>query len=71
MKTRKRRNGEPTATFEELTFAEQAKSISAATNVLGLMIDSNLRRAEKEGRDVDEIKKKRLDQVRRMINKRK
>lgn len=72
MRTHKRRppNGEPTATFEELNFAEQAKSTSAAINTLGRMIDSNIRRAIQENRDVDEIKRKRLDQVQRMINRR-
>ncbi len=72
MRTHKRRppNGEPTATFEELNFAEQAKSISATINTLGRMIDSNIRRATQENRDVDEIKRKRLDQVQRMINRR-
>lgn len=72
MRTHKRRppNGEPTATFEELSFAEQAKSITATTNVLGRMIDSNVRRAIQEDRDADEIKRKRLDQVQRMINRR-
>jgi len=70
-KRHKRRppNGEPTATFEDLDFAEQAKSITATTNVLSRMIDSNVRRAAQENRDIDEIKRKRLDQVQRMINK--
>ncbi len=70
-KRRKRRppNDEPTATFEDLVFAEQAKSITATTNVLGRMIDSNVRRATQENRDVDEIKRKRLDQIQRMFNK--
>lgn len=70
-KRHKRRppNGKPTATFEDLDFAEQAKSITATTNVLGRMIDSNVRRAAQEDRDVDEIKRKRLDQIQRMINK--
>jgi len=70
-KRRKRRppNDEPTEDFEGLTFAEQSKSITATTNVLGRMIDSNVRRATQENRDVDEIERKRLDQVQRMINK--
>lgn len=70
-KRRKRRppNGEPTATFENLDFAEQTKSITATTNVLGRMIDSNVRRATQENRDVVEIERKRLDQVQRMIDK--
>ena len=63
-------NGEPTATFEDLDFAEQAKSITATINVLGRMINSNVRRAAQEDRDVDEIERKRFDQVQRMIDKR-
>jgi len=72
MRTQKRRpqNGETTATFEELRLEEKAKSITATTNVLGRMIDSNVRRAIQEDRDADEIKRKRLDQVQRMINRR-
>lgn len=66
----KRRNNEPTATFEELDFIEQAKSITATTNVLGRMIDSNVRRATQENRNPDETKRKRLDQVQRMIDRR-
>jgi len=70
-KRHKRRppNEEPTATFEELSFAEQSKSITATTNVLGRMIDSNVRRATQENRNPDETKRKRLDQVQRMINR--
>jgi len=67
-KRHKRRppNDEPTATFEELSFTEQSKSITATTNILGRMIDSNVRRSG----DPDETKRKRLDQVQRMINRR-
>jgi len=63
-------NDEPTEDFEGLTFAEQAKSITATTNVLGRMINSNVRRATQENRDADEVKRKRLDQVQRMIDRR-
>jgi hypothetical protein len=72
-KRRKRRppNEEPTATFEGLNFAEQSKSISATTNVLGRMIDSNVRRATQENRNPNETKRKRLDQVQKMINRKK
>jgi hypothetical protein len=72
-KRHKRRppNEEPTATFEELSFAEQSKSITAITNVLGRTIDSNVRRATQENRNPDETRRKRLDQVQRMINRKK
>ena len=54
-----------------MTFEEQAKSISATINSLGKMIDSNVRRGLEEGRNVEEILEKRLEQVQRMIDKRK
>ncbi len=71
-KRHKRRppNDEPTEDFEGLTFAEQTKSITATTNVLGRMIDSNVRRATQENRDTDKTKTKRLDLIQRMINRR-
>jgi len=67
-KRHKRRppNDEPTEDFEGLTFAEQSKSITATTNILGRMIDNNVRRAK----NPDETKIKRLDQVKRMIDRR-
>lgn len=70
-RTHRIRNGKPTAAFGELSFAEQAKSISATVNVLGRMINSNLRRAREESRDTAEILEKRLEQVERMVNRRK
>ena len=71
MKRHRRRppNGEPTATFNELSFSEQAKSITATTNVLGRMIDSNVRRASQEGRDPNDTREKRCRQVHRMMAK--
>ena len=70
-KRHKYRNGEPTAEFEDMTFEEQAKSISATINSIGKMIDSNVRRGIEEGRNAEEILEKRLDQIQRMIDKRK
>jgi hypothetical protein len=69
MRRHKYRNGQPTSTFEELDFAEQAKSISATISVLRKMIHSNIRRANQEGRDSTEIRTKRLDQLQRMIDR--
>lgn len=70
-KRHKYRNGEPTAEFEDMTFEEQAKSISATINSVGKMIDSNVRRGIEENRNAEEILEKRLEQVQRMIDKRK
>ena len=69
MRTHKRRNGVPTATFEELNFKEQSHSITATINTLERMINSHLRRARQEDRDVDDIRTRRLEQVQRMINR--
>lgn len=69
MRTHKRRNGVPTATFEELNFKEQSQSITATINTLERMINSHLRRARQEDRDVDDIRTRRLEQVQRMINR--
>ena len=69
MRTHKHRNGVPTATFEELNFKEQSQSITATINTLERMINSHLRRARQEDRDVDDIRTRRLEQVQRMINR--
>lgn len=69
MRRHKYRENEPTATFEELTFKEQAQSITASINSLERMINSHIRRAREEDRDVDNIRERRLDQVQRMISR--
>lgn len=69
MRTHKRREGIPTATFEELNFKEQSQSITATINTLERMINSHIRRATEEGRDVNDIRRGRLDQVQRMIDR--
>jgi hypothetical protein len=70
MKRHKYRDGEATATFAELSFQEQAKSITATANKLGAMIDANVRRARAEDRDDVGLLKKRLGQIERMVNRR-
>jgi hypothetical protein len=69
MRTHKRRDGVPTATFEELNFKEQAQSITAWINTLERMINSHIRRAREESRDIDNIRERRLEQVQRMITR--
>ena len=69
MRTHKRRDGVPTATFEELNFKEQSQSITATINTLERMINSHIRRAREEDRAVNNIRERRLDQVQRMINR--
>ncbi len=70
MRRHKYRSGEPTATFEELSFQEQARSITATVNKLGAMIDANLRRAREEDRNADRLREQRLAQVERMVDRR-
>lgn len=69
LRRHKYRGNVPTATFEELTFKEQAQSITASTNSLERMINSHIRRAREENRDVDDIRERRLEQVQRMISR--
>ena len=69
MRTHKRRDGIPTATFEELNFKEQAQSITATINTLERMINSHIRRAREENRNVEDLLERRLEQVQRMINR--
>lgn len=69
MRTHKRRGGIPTATFEELNFKEQAQSITATINTLERMINSHVRRAREENRNVEDILERRLEQTQRMINR--
>jgi hypothetical protein len=53
-----------TATFEELTFAEQAKSITASLANVKKSIAANLQQAKEEGRDgIDALRQKRYEQV--------
>jgi hypothetical protein len=49
-RTHRIRNGKPTATFEELSYAEQAKAINMAKLNLKKMEKAHLRRARAEGR---------------------
>ena len=62
-------NGVATKTFEELSFKEQAQSITSYINVLERMIRANLRRAKKEGRDASTVMRKRLEQIQRVIHR--
>lgn len=69
MRRHKYRENEPTATFEELNYKEQAQSISGYLNRLESMINSHIRRAREEGRDVENIREKYIDQIQRMISR--
>ena len=53
-------------TFEELTFAEQAKSITAMTNNLKAAVKAHVRKSKTEKRDAPTILKERIAQITRM-----
>jgi hypothetical protein len=56
-----------TKIFEELDYAEQAKSISAQINVLEKSITANIRRAEVEQRKIPSTS--RIKQVERLVQR--
>ena len=58
-----------TQTFEGLSYAEQAKSISAQLVVLQRAVRAHTRRAEEEGRDPEETMLKCIGQVSRMLTR--
>lgn len=64
-----RRHQGDAKTFEELTFAEQAKAINIRVVGLQRSVRAHLRRAKAEGRDVDKIREKRVEQVRRLLGR--
>ncbi len=64
-----RRHKDDTKTFDELTFAEQAKSINAQIVELQRSIGAHLRRAESEGRDVGRVHDKCLSQLGRLLDR--
>ena len=55
-----------TKTFEQLTFAEQAKSITAMTNNLKAAVKAHIRKAMAEERDAPTVLKERIAQITRM-----
>lgn len=64
-----RRHKSDTRTFEELSYTEQAKSISAQLLVLQRAIHAHARRAEEEGRNPGETMLKCIGQVSRMLTR--
>ena len=63
----KKRHKRDTRTFAELTFAEQAKSISAQISRLGRSVRAHLRGAARDGRDVEMVRLKCIRQAGRML----
>lgn len=64
-----RRHQGDTKTFEELTFAEQAKSINIHDVGLEHSIRAHLRRANRERRDVTQVGNKCKNQLRRLLGR--
>lgn len=62
----KKAHKQETATFDELTFADQAKSINAQVAILKKAIKANIKRAKTEGRDIEKLKTKRYEQIIRL-----
>ncbi len=54
-------------TFDELTFSEQAKSINANMAYCGKAMLAHLRRARKEKRDVEAVRDKCENQLKRLL----
>lgn len=64
-----RRHQGDTKTFDELTYAEQAKSINAQIVEIQRSIAAHLRRAGTEGRDVQSARRKCINQLRRLLDR--
>ncbi len=66
---RTRRHQGDTKTFGELTFAEQAKAINIRVVGLERSVRAHLRRAAQQGRDVEAVRRKCINQLRRLLNR--
>jgi hypothetical protein len=58
-----------TRDFEELTFAEQAKSINAEMAYLPKAVRAHLRKAQTEGRNRNVVRQKCVNQVQRLLQR--
>lgn len=65
----KRAHKDETATFEELTFGEQAKSINAMVSNLQRLVRAHVRRAGAEGKDRVQVLEKCRGQVHRLLDR--
>lgn len=63
----RRRHQRDTKTFEELTFAEQAKAINIRVVGLERSIRAHMRRADKESRNTESVRRKCIDQIQRLL----
>lgn len=58
-----------TRDFEDLTYAEQAKSINAEMAYLPKAVRAHLRKAQNKERDTNAVKQKCINQVQRMLRR--
>lgn len=64
-----KRHKKNTRTFQELDYADQARSINAQINVLVKAINAHLAKAKEEGRIVDIVKHNTIMQILRAISR--
>jgi predicted RNA-binding protein associated with RNAse of E/G family len=64
-----RRHKTDTRTFDELTLAGQAKSISAQLATLTRAVRAHVRRAARDGKDPEKTRRKCLAQVNRLAER--
>ncbi|MCK5133130.1 MAG: hypothetical protein KAR40_13370 [Candidatus Sabulitectum sp.] len=58
-----------TKTFDELSYSEQAKSITAQINVIQSAVSAHIRRAKEENREIEKTKIKCVSQLSRLMNR--
>ncbi len=58
-----------TKDFDGLTYSEQAKSINAAMAWCSKAMRAHLRRAQADGRDIDAVRVKCLNQLNRLLSR--
>lgn len=56
-----------TKDFKDLTYAEQAKSISAGMMYLRKAVEAHIRKAKSEERDTNNVQQKCVEQIRRLL----
>lgn len=66
---RTRRHQGDTKTFEELTFAEQAKAINIRVVGLERSVRAHMRRASQEGRNTGQVRQKCVEQLHRLLQR--
>ncbi len=58
-----------TKDFEDMTYAEQAKSINAEMAYLPKAVRAHIRKAQNETRNTNTVKQKCINQVRRLLQR--